>query len=484
MEITLLSAATDEFLAGVPDDTALALGLTWAPMTAGLQKANAQSMALSAKATHLVHANGKSSVGLARMSRVDVKQLAKSKVTRVVSAASLLAAIKPVGTSLVTLSISGAGQEPDGEEGVEGAGSGDGELVWLGAVSNGVVLRGHDCVVTTERADELWRALQERYNGNASRFDEVSGFGWSDLVELARERQPDSAASMSLLLPVKAGSLGLLRNIPKPAKYLGAILGCAALFQYLVIPVAHYEIAKYKRAHGPKVDTRSLWEAAYHQWAMTHKVAGRKAGVQVLIALGEVPTPIAKWSMSNASCEMDTARSRWNCAVSYKWPSTGVGDTASTNALFASSAPRDWILDWSPMTSVTGRFFVQAATSPLDTSHLQPEGWHLVHSVSYLQRFDRVLNLSSKPLTKFARVAIQAPRSKSGQVVPAPAGLQFPLVAKVRVDGPLRTMVGKMVDMPDVSWEKVDVTIDSNVKPDRNKSELKATLQGEIYAKP
>lgn len=484
MEITLLSAATDEFLAGVPDDTALALGLTWAPMTAGLQKANAQSMALSAKATHLVHANGKSSVGLARISRVDVKQLAKGKVTRVMSAASLLAAIKPVGTSLVTLPISGDGEEQASGVGEEGGTAENGEPVWLGAVSNGVVLRGHDCIVTRERADELWQALQERYNGNASRFDETSGFAWSDLVELARDRQPDSAATMSLLLPVKAGSLGLLRTIPRPAKYLGVFLGCAALIQYLIIPIAHYEIAKYKRAHGPKVDSRSMWEAAYHQWAMTHKAAGRRAGEQVLAALGHVPTSIANWDMSTASCEMDTPRNRWKCAVSYRWPSTGVGSTASTNALFASSAPKDWELDWSPMASVTGRFFVRAETSTLDTAHLQTEAWHLVHSVSYLQRFDRVLSLSSKPLTKFARVPIQAPRLQGGQVVPAPAGMRFPLVAKVTVDGPLRTMVGKMIDMPDVSWQKVNVSIDSNVKPDRNKSELKATLQGEIYAKP
>jgi hypothetical protein len=492
MDITLLSAGTDEFLSGLPDDTALVLGLTWAPLTAGLQSANALSMAISARATHLVHANGKSSVGLAKMTRADLKYLSKQKITRVLSTASLLAAAKPVGTSLVTLSI-GSGQVVAGNDRGEQADSGeedeapDGdadELVWLGAVSNGAVLRGHDLVVSRAHADEIWVALQERYGDKVSRFDEEDGFGWHDLLEVATNRQEGSVSDQSILRPAKAGSMGVFRRFPKPVKFAGFFLGIAALAQYFVIPIVHYEIAKYKKAHSPKIDALALWQDAYRQWTTEHKLAGSAAGKELMTAIGAVPVTIANWSLTSAKCDMESAHGKWKCAVLYTWPANGIGLNSSTNSAFEASVPKAWLLDWSPMGSVTGRFFVKADTDKFEPKLLHSVDWHLIHSVSFLQHYNRVLDLSTKPLTSFARVPIPAPKLSDGKVVPAPSSMKFPVVATVKVQGPLRTIEQKVFDMQDVSWEKFEVSVDDHTQPNRNKSELKASLQGEIYAKP
>ena len=481
MEITLLSAASDEFLSGLPDDTALAFGLTWAPMTAGLQSANAVSMAVAAKTTHLVHVDGKSSVGLARLNRGDQKHLAKDKITRVLSAASLFAALKPVGTSLVTLPIGSAG-----ESAIEDGGDTDAsaDLVWLGAVSNGTVLRGHDAVVSQAQADQIWSALQERYSDKASRFDAADGFGWQDLVDIASERQPESVASQSLLKPARAGSLAVFKRIPKPVKYAGVLLGVAALAQYVVIPLVHFQIAKYHKAREAKVNPVALWQDAYNEWAVGHKFAGAKAAQTVMGALGAMPVHIARWNLDTSACERDAANGTWKCQAVYQWPFDGIGPKASTNAAFQVDAPKDWTLEWSPLGSVTARFQVQAETGKFDPEVLQTESWHLINSVSYLQRFDRVLTLTSKPIGKFARVSIAAPRLANGAAVPAPSGMKFPLVAPLQVDGPLRSMTEKVAYMPDVSWKKVSIFVVKSVSPDRNKSELKANFQGEIYAKP
>ncbi|WP_454906728.1 hypothetical protein [Variovorax gossypii] len=481
MDITLLSAASDEFLSGLPDDTALALGLSWAPLTAGVQAANAISVALGNKATHLVHADGKSSVGLAKLKRAEQKQLAKQKISRVLSAASLLATLKPIGTSLVTLpieSVSSAGEQAGGHENAAD------ERVWLGAVSNGAVLRGHDVVVTRAQADEIWRALQERYKDKATRFDHGNGFDWQDLVELGADRQAEAVVNASRLVPAKAGSLVALKRIPKPMKYAAGVLVIAGVAQYLLIPIMNQQIARYRKAHEPVVDPAALWQESYEQWAGARKLAGVKSVEQVTLALRNVPVHIARWDLTRAVCDLDAMRGGWKCAAQYVWPVEGVGPSASTNAAFQASIPKDWALEWKPLGGVTARFQVAGVSKRFNEKELETKDWHLVNSVSYLQRLERVLELGSKPLGEFARVPVATPKLPNGTNAPVPANLKFPLVATLQVDGPLRSMTEKLIHMPQVSWKQVAITVTKNVTPDRAKSELKANLQGEIYAKP
>jgi hypothetical protein len=483
MDVTLLSAETDAFVHGLPGDCALALGLTWLPLTAGVSTASAVSAAVSNKATHVVHGSGNSAVGLARLKRPDLKYLRNHKVVRVLSAAALLARLKPIGTAMVVLPLHG---DPPAEDlGAESGQSADTELFWVAAVSNGAVLRGHDLVCDSTRVDQVWSQLQARYQDKAARFDEGAEFGWADLVEAAAQTDASETDAEAELRPVKVSTGTALKSLPKSVRVGAALIVVAALAQYVAIPLITVQLAKYRKSREPKVDPVAFWQGAFADWASGKRLAGEPAIRAALDGIGALPGTIARWQLASAGCEAEPLRSAWKCTAQYVWPADAVGENASTSAAFKAAAPADWSLDWKPLGTVTVRFAVKAEMAKFDAKALQTRDWHLVETPTFLQGLDRVTELGGKPLGEFARVAVPAPKLPNGAVVAMPASIQLPLVAPLQVDGPLRSISEKVARMPHVSWKKVTVTVARTVKePDRLKSGLKAQLQGEIYAKP
>jgi hypothetical protein len=311
--------------------------------------------------------------------------------------------------------------------------------------------------------------------------DRVRGLTTQDLLLFAMGDE-----DVLLPLPKKSG------RIPTPVI---AVVGIAA-----VVGIGNKAWTMYQEKERQRLARLEMsaeespevaWARVTKAWAAAHRQADPKGLAAVRVSLGELPISWGGWDLVNANCSVSTAApvagapvasasdaQRWICTAQYTRGATG-----RVNREMKELVPAGWLVQYRGLDTIIATWNVKQAALPFRYEALRPIDYHMVETISRLQRlnpaFSQVGDLT------FVPVEYAAPRKKDGTVMPMPANVQQMRSASFTLKAPLRSIDALIDAGVDAEWQQINVYFKraDGEKVSITTSALTADIKGVIYAK-
>jgi hypothetical protein len=252
---------------------ALVLGLSWQPLLGKDLAKNSRRIALAEKASHYVAGdNSCAAVGVINL-RAEPSDPSRRDLY---SAAAIFARENKQGVNIACVEI------PDSE----------GQLVWVVACLDGVIIKGTDRVCSQQVAEHLLLELRTRYKFSMTRDVVLEKLGAS--VGFGRLEECKTT----------------LQSIPGFAK-----IGFAAVLALLVCNAGFekwkaYEAEKERENHIElHVDAQALWKAQLGNWAKTQKMDGPAGLSAIYQHIASTPIRVGNWQLAGVTLGETTIRS-------------------------------------------------------------------------------------------------------------------------------------------------------------------------------
>ena len=345
----------------------------------------------------------------------------------------------------------------------------EGDLWYVIASHDGVVIAGTDIICDTAEAEALTQSFFHRYaNG-------VEVEGDFDTTSLLNDRTE--------LTPVKTA----WQKVPVQIKVM-LMLGIALMAADT--GWGHWKSYERKKAReafsAQAYDAHAEWARALDQWAATKALDGRAGMMDLLDTMQDDIPPVAgHWRLIEAGCSATSAG--WTCSARYK------RTVLATNASFRAAVPKNWLVTWDGLSNAVGTWNVEAKRTPFDRNKLMSAA---DFGISYISKVQVTLPSFRKvDIQPPSEIPIQAPqvsqRDMNGNEtmieVPypynAPAGIERPKSQAFVFNGPLRSMTA----LPVTSYttiKQIRFTVDERLAvPNIRESVFTAELSGESYVK-
>lgn len=417
-------------------DVELVLGLAWHTILGTDLRREALRRARSQRATHIVHAGGRSeSVGTVRLAprrgRMRREAHAAAQLFATQAGQGAHAAVWPLDTA----------------------------RVWVAQARDGRVLAGGDLLTDAAGAQVAVAQFRQRFGL------EAPVYAASDAVGL----QAVAPAPSLEALAAGCGPASVLQAGPRPWRAL------AVLPLLMALPALAWQAQRLEVTPPPDDDVSLPVETPDPQTVRTSALAAAVAALTgpsvdglaaVWAAVGALPLRPAGWRLHAARCRHDAATG-WGCEADY-----ARGQTRATAAdLTAHGLPGT--LHWQGMDQASARFTVPAETRTLTLAGLQATGPGLVADADTLQ----ALRPAFAQVHVGPAVAVPAPPRADGQAQPALLRQR-----EVRLRGPLRSLTLIDASLTErVVWHTLHVSFEPGAQARPDASVVLADLQGVIY---
>lgn len=353
---------------------------------------------------------------------------------------------------------------------------GDG-MVWVCAVSEGMVVNGYDFVASPEEAAARIRELSKRYpDGALAQYGDGGVLPDAQILTLQEMQESASQhASDCQMLPTRKNQAALRMMLT----ILGFLVFVFAL-KYGYDFYKRYRAAEMARqaaeAATPQLSAQQAWDIGLAAWVEKSSQATPRALQQLLDGLGGVPSAVSGWDLVGIDCTR--ARARWGCTGSFERSVA----TRTTTMQFLNSLPPGWEADWGSLDKAVARFGFDADAQRVSVPSLRDSKSVLLPLLGHLQNHSRAF--AKMEIGPAAAVPVELPKNQDGSAIVIDPSTVKPIVVSMEViaSGPLRSFY-TLVDQP-VSWRVIRIAISNNVMPDSpEKSRILVTeAKGDVYA--
>ncbi|WP_153785351.1 type 4b pilus protein PilO2 [Pseudomonas sp. EMN2] len=430
-----------------PDSALVFGGVDWQSLIGSQLAKQSYKLARKRRATHFVSAGKHSNaVGTLRLT-TEAKQPLKRKLY---SAGAAFALSHSNGAVISKTQVE------------------EGDLWYVIAAHDGVVIAGTDIICDAAEAEVLTRSFFQRYaNG-------VEVEGDFDTTSLLNDRTE--------LAPVKTA----WQKVPVQIKVLMVAAVALMAADSAWTHWKSYERQKARQMFSAQsYDAHAEWARVLDQWAATTAVDGRSGKLDLLTTMEAIPPIVGHWRLIEGGCSATS--SGWTCSARYN------RTVLATNASFRAAAPKNWTVTWDGLNNAVGTWTVAAKRQPLDRTKLATAAHFGVNYISKVQVH----------LPSFRKVEIQSPvevqipapkvlqRDMGGKEVMvevpypynAPDGIERPKSQAFFFNGPLRSIIALPVTSY-TSIKQIRFTVDERLAvPNIRESVLTAELSGESYVK-
>lgn len=350
-------------------------------------------------------------------------------------------------------------------------------LVWVCAVSEGMVVNGYDFVADSEEATARIRELARRYPegalvqyGDGGILPDAQILTLQEMQEMARQHASDCQ-----MQPTRKNQVALRKLL--------TILGVLVLVLASKYGYDHYK--RYRAAEAarqaadaakPQLSAQQAWDQGLAAWAENSSQATPRALQQLLVGLSGVPAVVSGWNLVGIDCTR--VKARWGCVGSFERSVA----TRTTTMQFLNSLPTGWEADWGSLDKAVARFGFDADAHKVSVPSLRDSKETLLPLLGHLQNNSRAFG--KMEIGPAAAVPVELPKNPDGSAIVIDPSTVKPIVVSMEViaNGPLRSFY-KLVDQP-VSWRVIRISISNNVTPDSpEKSRILVTeAKGDVYA--
>ena len=351
------------------------------------------------------------------------------------------------------------------------------DLVWVCAVSEGMVVNGYDLVASEAEALERIRELSKRYPdgalvhfGDGALLPEAQILTLQELQDMARQHASDCR-----MQPTRKNQVALRKTV-SILVVLCLIVGAKYAFdQY-----RRYRVAETARlaalAAKPQISAQQAWDKGLGDWLEGSSQATPRALGQLLDGLSAVRTEISGWELQEVACSR--AKTRWGCTANFQRPAA----TRVTTAQFLASLPAGWKADWGGVDKAVARFGFDAEANKVSLTSLGDSKETLLPLLGHLQHNSRAFG--KVEIGQAVAVPVVLPKNPDGSAIVIDPAKVKPIVVATEVvlNGPMRSFY-KMLDQP-ISWKSIRLDISRTAIADSpSKSRLMVTeAKGDVYA--
>jgi hypothetical protein len=431
-------------------------------ITAGDTTAQALKIAREAKSTHYIHGKNEKFVGSIRLP----KQNKNSSPVSQYALAYVAAKAYPNSAWLLNLP--------------------DSDLIWACLCNGGAPVAGSDRLMAIDEVHsfvENNRVFIEELKPKGGEFFssiDVAGktheMSFADLIGMTSEE--------ALLSKLDKGSFVALRNIPRKYWVFAGVAIAAVLGQryYSQWEEAQRIIqSKLEKASNAEAnDPALLFKKALDAWRLEQGAPSHTALMTLQATLFKMPVKIGSWSFKRVDCTsvVKNKTALWGCSANY------VRDSypAQSNNDFASLAPKDWVLSWSPLNEVKAKFSVPFEYVPITDAVMRTRVQHQTDTISKYQLIDKAF--SNAQLLAFGPIVLPQIKKPDGTAFVPPIDMigQYGK-AEFSITAPLRSIDIFPLDENGVAWTAVSVTVAQDARPSLTTSRLTMTAKGSLYAK-
>ena len=344
----------------------------------------------------------------------------------------------------------------------------EGELWYVVASHDGVIIAGTDIICSAIEAEALWESFLHRYtNGVEVEADFDTSSLLNDRTELA---------------PVKTA----WQKVPVQVKLMMVVAVTLMASNTAWTHWKSYERQKAREMFSAQsIDAHAEWTQVLDQWAATKTIDGSSGLLALLNTIQDIQPVVGHWRLIEAGCSATS--SGWTCSARYN------RTVLATNASFRAAAPKGWSITWDGLNNAVGTWATPAKRETIDRTKLITAA---DFGVNYISKVQLALPSFRKvDIQPPVEVQIQAPkvqqRDMNGSTnmveVPYPAdalqGLERPKAQAFIFNGPLRSITALPVP-PQTTIKQIRFTVDERlVVSNIRDSVLTAELSGESYVK-
>lgn len=365
--------------------------------------------------------------------------------------------------------------------------------VWVATVRNGRP-HGFDEVLTDSLGHlgvlvRDWLVTKTDQYAKANIYTDVD-IGLMDITP-----QPCSLASLMTSTVTGGDTLRVLPprswlsniHVPKPVMQLGGVVLilwlCNYAYELWTISAKAQAEAALAAMQNQSDDPVLRWRQVLGALSASRIDPDTQNFSAVRKSMGELPANWKNWKLISASCKAQpvvTGKQTWTCWASYA-PQQSAG--AATNQELNSAIPEGFDAKFISMKQASLEWSVTNEVQPLNVSKLQTKQFHLLDTVSLMQRYSPVM--SSAPDLTFTSVKVTPPQTSLGTAIAKPANLNIPSEAPLIIRGPLRTIDALVQRGLSVEWRSISLSyIEGGVdQKSPRSSALETQLDGVLYAK-
>lgn len=343
----------------------------------------------------------------------------------------------------------------------------DGELWYVVAAHDGVVIAGTDVICTEAEAEELASDFNHRYKLG---------------VEVEADFDDSYLNERAELTPVK----NAWQKIPVQVKVMALVGAALVIGNFAWTHWKSYERQKAREIFiAQSYDAHAEWDQALNQWATSTVVDGLSGLSALLDTVQDIPPVVGHWRIIEAGCSATT--SGWSCSARYN------RTVLATNASFRAAAPKGWTTTWDGLNNAVGTWAVESKRNSIERSKLSSAA---EFAVSYISKVQVTLPSFRKvDIQPPAEVQIEAPKVRQrdmqgNQIVvdvpypfDNPQGIELPKTQAFIFNGPLRSILALPVT-PYTAIKQIRFTVDERLAvANLRDSIFTAEVSGESYVK-
>lgn len=424
----------------------LVFGLEWRTLIGSDLEKKSHQEAMRSKSTHYVKAGlHTTAVGCAKLN----VQRSKNDKRALYSAAAVFALSNANGAFITKVQL-------------------EDDLFWVVGAHDGIVIKGTDVLLSSEEADTLVEALQERFQE-------------ANLISDERDSGP-YLNDKTKLFEAKTS----IESLPTWVKYAACVFTLLMIGKFGFDKWTEYQEQELMANDIEKyVDVNAEWKKSLDKWAESIYVDGPDGYDSLFAKLMVTPPEIGYWTLVEATCN-PRGNSTWTCQAKYARGALG------TNKSFIASLPKGWTAKWSTgdaLNTAIGTWSFTTVRHRLDRGKLTPIPEFNVEYISALQQV--LYAFKQVSLTQAAKVEVEKPKvpNSKGEMVQvpypdnAPGEIAIPSVQKISANGPLRSLaVLPITDLTTIKSVRL-VVKSFDIEPSLASSALLGELTGEMYVK-